>query len=178
MTSTVQSTPAHRTRIRRIDRTGSAKPVVIFVIVALVVASLATFMVVVDGRAEERQIEQSPPKGSVEGNLAMLAAWAAEPIRAAIESTGSLPDEEAGGKLLESLASKARPEFYPPTPASPDGNPTYRITNNGFELVFPGREGKPVVCRFSSEGAYEGATGEEAANEADNSVADPLLDDQ
>ena len=116
MRTTAHSNTARHTRIRALDRTGSAKPIVIFVIVAAVVASLATFMVIFDGRTEERQIDQSPPEGSVEGNLANLAAWAAEPIRAAIESTGEVPGEDEGGKLLESLASKARPEFYPPLP--------------------------------------------------------------
>ena len=54
------------------------------------------------------------------------------------------------------------------------GNPTYRISNNGFEIVFPGRDKKPVVCAFTSKGAYEGATGLGEFTEDDNSVKDPL----
>ena len=110
MRTTAHSNTARHTRIRALDRTGSAKPIVIFVIVAAVVASLATFMVIFDGRTEERQIDQSPPEGSVEGNLANLAAWAAEPLRRD-RIDGEVPGEDEGGKLLESLASKARPEF-------------------------------------------------------------------
>lgn len=174
------TTTNHLMTNRRIDsnRKGGAKPAVILTIVILIVSVLAIWMVVIDGRTEENQIDQSPPTGSVEGNLAKLAAWAAEPIFVTIESTGKLPDDAQGTELLKKLADKARPTFYPPTPASPDGNPRYRNTNNGFDIIFPGRDGKPVVCSFSAQGAYEGATGEEAANEENDNVNDPLTGGQ
>ena len=166
------------TRRTATDHRGGAKPAIILTIVILIVSILAIYMVVIDGRAETTKIDQSPPIGSVDGNLAKLAAWAAEPIFASFESTGKLPDDAQGAELMKKLAAKARPTFTPPTPASPDGNPTYRNTNNGFDIIFPGRDGKPVVCSFSAQGAYEGATGEEAANEDNDNVNDPLTGGQ
>ena len=115
-----------------------------------------------------------PPVGSVEGNLNQLANWASEPIRGWIKTEGAVPTDKKGSELLKELAKKPHPVFYPPTPVEPDGNPTYRKTNNGFDLVFPGRDGKPVVCSFSSTGVYEGATGLGAFTSETNSVKNPL----
>jgi hypothetical protein len=148
---------------------------VVLVLLFLVVAALGIFLVIWDGRKAESESDANPTVGSVEGNLAQLASWASEPIRGWIATNGSPPDNAEGAKLMAAmLASKARPVFYPPTPAAPDGNPSYQKTNNGFEIVFPGRDKKPVVCSFTSEGAYEGATGLGEFTEDDNSVKDPL----
>ena len=119
------------------------------------------------------QINENPPAGSVEGNMAQQALWAANPIKGYIAKNKEVPSDEEGAKLLETLKDSPPPVFFPPTPAG-NGNPSYRRTNNGFEIVFPGSEGKPVVCSFSSEGAYEGATGLGAFTSEDDSVKDPL----
>lgn len=147
----------------------------VLVLLFLVVSALGIFLVIWDGREAESESDANPTVGSVEGNLAQLANWAATPIKGWIATKGTAPGNDEGAKLLASmLVSNPRPVFYPPTPAAPDGNPSYQNTNNGFEIVFPGRDKKPVVCSFTSEGAYEGATGLGEFTEDDNSVKDPL----
>lgn len=162
----IRPRPGHR---------GGAKGPVVLILLFLIVSALGIFLVIWDGRAAESESDANPTASSVEGNLAQLAAWAAEPIKGWIATNGAVPDDAEGAKLLTAmLATKPRPDFFPPTPAAPDGNPSYRKTNNGFEIVFPGRDGKPVTCAFSSEGAYEGATGLGEFTEEDESVRDPL----
>ncbi len=154
---------------------GGAKGPVVLVLLFVVVSALGIFLVIWDGREAESESDANPTTSSVEGNLAQLANWAAEPIKGWIATNGSAPSNEEGAKLLTAmLASKPRPDFFPPTPAAPGGNPSYQKTNNGFEIVFPGRDGKPVTCAFSSEGAYEGATGLGTFTEDDDLVNDPL----
>jgi hypothetical protein len=172
--STTSSSTTPRNRTNGIIRRGGSLAPVVLIVLFLVIGALAVLLVVWDGRSGETQINEDPPSGSVEGNLAQLANWAVEPIRGWIATNGAVPDAEKGTALLEELQKKGRPTFYPPTPASPEGNPTYRISNNGFEIVFPGRSGKPVVCSFSSAGAYEGATGMEGFTGENDSVNDPL----
>ena len=163
--------PQNSPRNGKPRRGGSLAPVVL-ILVLLVIGALAIFLVIWDGRDAQQTLDENPPAGSVEANLEKLANWAAEPIQGWIATKGATPSDEEGKTLLAGL--KDRPTLYPPTPASPEGNPEYRITNNGFEIVFPGTDGKPVVCSFSSEGAYEGATGLGTFTSEDNSVEDPL----
>lgn len=159
----------HPTKIRR----GSVQALVVLVLLFLIAGALGIFLVIWDGQAGQKAIDDNPPAGSVEGNLAQQANWAAEPIKDYIAKNKSLPSDEEGTKMVQMPRKRPPPTFYPPTPAG-TGNPTYRKTNNGFEIVFPGTDGKPVVCSFSSEGAYEGATGLGAFTSEDNSVEDPL----
>ena len=158
---------------RRTLRRGGAMGLVVLVLIFLIAGALGVFLVLWDGQAGQEQINKNPPAGSVEGNLALQADWAAGPVRAYIRKNKEVPSDEEGAKLLEELQERPPPTFYPPTPAG-TGNPTYRKTNNGFEIVFPGTDGKPVVCSFSSEGAYEGATGLGAFTSEENSVKNPL----
>ena len=157
----------------RLRRRGNIGGVIVLVVLFLVVAAVGVFLVIWDGRAGQAEIDSNPPAGSVEGNLAQQANWASGPIREYISKNGKVPSAEEGNKLLSALKNSPPPVFYPPTPAG-TGNPSYRITNNGFELVFPGTDGKPVVCSFSSAGAYEGATGLGTFTDEQNSVENPL----
>ena len=156
-------------------RRGKAVAAIVLVLIFIIVAVLGVLLTIWDGRAGQTFTDEDPPVGSVEGNLAQLANWASTPIRDWIESKGSVPSDQQGEKILqEELPKRPYPVFYPPTPVEPDGNPTYKKTNNGFDLVFPGRNGKPVVCSFSSAGAYEGATGLGAFASEAESVNNPL----
>lgn len=157
-----------------VQRRGNLGGLIVLVVLFVVVVAVGVFLVIWDGRAGQAEIDSNPPAGSVEGNLAQQANWASAPLRDYISKNGSLPSVEEGNQLLAGLKNSPPPVFYPPTPAT--GNPTYRISNNGFELVFPGADGKPVVCSFSSTGAYEGATGLGAFTDEQDSVEDPLKD--
>ena len=157
----------------RVQRRGNVGGLIVLVVLFVVVAAVGVFLVIWDGQAGQAQIDTDPPAGSVEGNLAQQANWASSPIREFIKKNGALPSNQEGNTLLAGLKNSPPPVFYPPTPAG-TGNPTYRISNNGFELVFPGTDGKPVVCTFSSAGAYEGATGLGAFTDEQQSVENPL----
>ena len=157
----------------RFQRRGNVGGLIVLVVLFVVVAAVGVFLVIWDGQAGQAQIDADPPAGSVEGNLAQQANWASGPIRDYIKKNSKLPSMEEGNALLAGLKNSPPPVFYPPTPAG-TGNPTYRISNNGFELVFPGTEGKPVVCTFSSAGAYEGATGLGSFTAEQESVENPL----
>lgn len=157
----------------RVKRRGNIGGLIVLVVLFVVVAAVGVFLVIWDGRAGQAQIAINPPAGSMEGNLAQQANWASSPIRGFINKNGKLPGNEEGNTLLAGLKNSPPPVFYPPTAAG-TGNPTYRISNNGFELVFPGTDGKPVVCTFSSGGAYEGATGLGAFTDEKQSVENPL----
>ena len=157
----------------RFQRRGNVGGLIVLVVLFVVVAAVGVFLVIWDGQAGQAQIDADPPAGSVEGNLAQQANWASGPIRDYIKKNSKLPSMEEGNALLAGLKNSPPPVFYPPTPAG-TGNPTYRIFNNGFELVFPGTEGKPVVCTFSSAGAYEGATGLGSFTAEQESVENPL----
>ena len=158
-----------------IQRRGNVGGLIVLVTLFVVVSAVGVFLVIWDGQAGQAQIDADPPAGSVEGNLAQLANWTSGPIRGYINKNDKVPSNEEGNQLLTDRKNSPPPVFYPPAPVG-DGNPTYRISNNGFELVFPGTEGKPVVCRFSDAGAYEGATGLGAFTSEQNSVEDPLKD--
>jgi hypothetical protein len=157
----------------RFQRRGNVGGLIVLVVLFVVVAAVGVFLVIWDGQAGQAQIDADPPAGSVEGNLAQQANWASGPIRGYIKKNSKLPSVEEGNALLAGLKNSPPPVFYPPTPAG-TGNPTYRISNNGFELVFPGTEGKPVICSFSSAGAYEGATGLGSFTAEQESVENPL----
>lgn len=159
--------------IKQFLRRGGAAGPVVLILLFLVAGALGIFLVIWDGQAGQAQINANPPAGSVEGNLAQQAIWAASPIKGYIAKNKGVPSDEEGAKLLDTLRKRPPPTFYPPTPAG-TGNPTYRKTNNGFEIIFPGTDGKPVVCSFSSEGAYEGATGLGAFTSQEDSVKNPL----
>ena len=163
------------TSANRVQRRGNIGGLIVLVVLFVVVAAVGVFLVIWDGRAGQAQVDADPPAGSVEGNLAQQANWASAPIRGYIQKNGKLPSVEEGNQLLAGLKNSPPPVFYPPTPAG-TGNPTYRISNNGFELVFPGTDGKPVVCAFSNAGAYEGATGLGAFTDEQQSVNNPLKD--
>ena len=154
-------------------RRGGAKALVVLVLLFLVAGALGIFLVLWDGQAGQAQINAAPPAGSVEGNLAQQAIWVSRPVRKYIAKNKAVPSDEEGAELLKIIRETPPPIYYPPTPVGP-GNPTYRKTNNGFDIVFPGLDGKPVVCSFSSEGAYEGATGLGAFTSEENSVKNPL----
>ena len=139
-------------------RRGNLGGPIILVTLFVLVSVVGVVLVLWDGQAGQARINAEPPAGSVEGNLAQQANWYASPIRDYIAKNGKLPSESEGATLLSGDRGSAPPVFYPPTPAG-NAKPTYRQVDDGFELVFPGTDGKPVVCRFSAEGAYEGATG-------------------
>ena len=157
------------------SRRGNLGGPIILVTLFVLVSVVGVVLVIWDGRAGQAQIDAQPPAGSVEGNLAQQANWYAAPIRTYIRKNGKLPDAEEGGSLLSAKRSSPTPVFYPPTPAG-TSEPSYKPLDDGFELVFPGTDGKPVVCRFSEQGAYEGATGLGEFSSQKNEVRNPLKD--
>ncbi|HAW95213.1 MAG: hypothetical protein CMJ33_03700 [Phycisphaerae bacterium] len=167
----------HRNSDHRRFRTGGTGGPIILILLFIIVAAM--FLILwgadEDGRAGQRAIDESSPAGTVEGNMAQQANWTAAPIVNFISKNDRLPDEAEGAKLLQSLSGMTEPKYFPPTPAE-GGNPSYRKTNDGFEIVFTMPEAKDVVCRFSAAGVYEGATGLGAFTEEDDAMEDSLKD--
>lgn len=159
---------------RRFRRGGAGGPIIL-ILLFIIFAALGVILVVADGQLGQQQINQSPPPGSVEGNMAQQANWTAAPIVNFIASNGRTPDDAEGAKLLQSLTGMTQPKYFPPTPAE-DGKPSYRKTKKGFEILFSVPEGKDVVCTFSAEGSYEGATGLGSFTEEDDAAENPLED--
>ena len=156
-------------------RRGGAGGAIILILLFIIVSALGVILVVADGQVGQQEINQAPPAGSVEGNMAQQANWTAAPIVNFISKNNALPDEAEGAKLLQSLSGMTEPKYFPPTPAE-GGKPGYRKTKDGFEIVFTMPEAKDVVCRFSAAGAYEGATGLGTFTEEDDAMEDPLKD--
>ena len=156
-------------------RRGGAGGAIILILLFIIFSALGVILVVADGQLGQQEINQMPPAGSVEGNMAQQANWTAAPIVNVISKNDRLPDEAEGAKLLQSLSGMTEPKYFPPTPAE-GGNPSYRKTKDGFEIVFNMPKAKDVICRFSAAGAYEGATGLGAFTEEDDAMEDPLKD--
>ena len=157
---------------KRFRRGGAGGPIIL-ILLFIIVSALGVILVVADGQMGQQEINLSPPAGSVEGNMAQQANWTVAPIVNFISKNDRLPDEAEGAKLLQLLSGQTQPRYFPPTPAE-DGNPSYRKTKEGFEIVFTVPKAKDVVCMFSAAGAYEGATGLGAFTEEDDAVEDPL----
>ena len=109
-------------------RRGSAAAPFVLILLFLIAGALGIFLVIWDGQAGQKLIDTNPPAGSVEGNLAQQANWAASPIKGFIAKNRALPSNEEGAELLKALQNSPPPAFYPPTPAG-SGNPTYKKTN-------------------------------------------------
>ena len=153
------------------SRRGNATPMAALVILFLLAAILGIALVLYDGAEGTANEARNPPVGSVEGNLAAHAIAKSLVIKQFLNTNGSLPTDTEGTALI-AANTQPRAELSPPAPIK-NGNPTYRKTNNGFELVFAGVSGKPVVCAFSAQGAYEGATGlDEFMDENQQTVGD------
>ena len=172
--TTVNNVNSAHNAIKR-TRRGGAGGAIILILLFIIVSALGVILVVADGQLGQQELNQTPPAGSVEGNMAQQANWTAAPIVNFISKNDRLPDDVEGAKLLQSLSGMTEPRYFPPTPAE-GGKPGYRKTNEGFEIVFTMPKAKDVVCRFSAAGAYEGATGLGAFTEEDDAMEDPLKD--
>ena len=159
---------------RRVRRGGLGGPIIL-ILLFIIVGALGVILVVADGQLGQQEINQNPPAGSVEGNMAQQANWTAAPIVNFISKNDRLPDDAEGAKLLQTLTGQTQPKYFPPTPAE-NGKPSYRKTKEGFEIVFTVPKAKDVVCRFSAAGTYEGATGLGAFTEEDDAMENPLKD--
>ena len=169
--TTVQDTKHSPRQVRR----GGLGGPIILILLFIIVSALGVILVVADGQLGQQEINQNPPAGSVEGNMAQQANWTAAPIVNFISKNDRLPDDAEGAKLLQSLSGMTEPRYFPPTPAE-GGKPGYRKAREGFEIVFTMPKAKDVVCRFSAAGAYEGATGLGDFTEEDDAMEDPLKD--
>ena len=167
--TTVQDTKRSPRQVRR----GGLGGPIILILLFIIVSALGVILVVADGQLGQQEINQNPPAGSVEGNMAQQANWTAAPIVNFISKNDRLPDDAEGAKLLQSLSGMTEPRYSPPTPAE-GGTPGYRKAEEGFEIVFTVPKAKDVVCMFSAAGAYEGATGLGTFTEEDDAMEDPL----
>jgi hypothetical protein len=157
---------------KRFRRGGAGGPIIL-ILLFIIVSALGVILVVADGQLGQQELNQTPPAGSEEGNMAKQANWTAAPIVNFISKNDRLPDDAEGAKLLQSLSGMTEPRYSPPTPAE-GGTPSYRKAEEGFEIVFTVPKAKDVVCMFSAAGAYEGATGLGTFTEEDDAMEDPL----
>ena len=119
--NTLNDTNGAGKRLRR----GGAGGAIILILLFIIVSALGVILVVADGQVGQQEINQAPPAGSVEGNMAQQANWTAAPIVNFISENDRLPDDAEGAKLLQSLSGMTEPKYFPPTPAE-GGNPSYR----------------------------------------------------